>query len=77
MHFLDCSLPVRKPIAVLQRASQIRQLIEAVKPDLIHTHHVTTTVMLRLALGRRHSIPRVFQVPGPLHLEHWVMVSQF
>jgi glycosyltransferase involved in cell wall biosynthesis len=71
VHFLDCSLPVRKPIAVLQRAFQIRHLIEAVQPDLIHTHHVTTTVMLRLALGRKHSIPRVFQVPGPLHLEHW------
>jgi glycosyltransferase involved in cell wall biosynthesis len=71
VHFLDCSLPVRKPIAVLRRASQIRHLIEAVQPDLIHTHHVTTTVMLRLALGRTHSIPRLFQVPGPLHLEHW------
>jgi glycosyltransferase involved in cell wall biosynthesis len=71
LHFLDCSLPIRKPATVLQRASQIRHLIEAVQPDLIHTHHVTTTVMLRLALGRKHSIPRLFQVPGPLHLEHW------
>jgi glycosyltransferase involved in cell wall biosynthesis len=71
VHFLDCSLPVRKPIAALQRASQIRRLIEAVQPDLIHAHHVTTTLMLRLALGREHSIPRLFQVPGPLHLEHW------
>jgi glycosyltransferase involved in cell wall biosynthesis len=25
---------------------------------------------MRLALGRNHSISRVFQVPGPLHLEH-------
>jgi glycosyltransferase involved in cell wall biosynthesis len=24
---------------------------------------------MRLALGRHHSIPRIFQVPGPLHLE--------
>jgi glycosyltransferase involved in cell wall biosynthesis len=71
LHFLDCSLPVRTPATVLQRASQIRQLIEAVQPDLIHTHHVTTTAMLRLALGCKHSIPRLFQVPGPLHLEHW------
>jgi len=23
-----------------------------------------------LALGKRHPLPRVFQVPGPLHLEH-------
>jgi glycosyltransferase involved in cell wall biosynthesis len=71
LHFLDCSLPVRKPATVLQRASQLRELIEAIQPDLIHTHHVTTTVMLRFALGRKHSIPRLFQVPGPLHLEHW------
>jgi glycosyltransferase involved in cell wall biosynthesis len=27
--------------------------------------------MLRLALGKKHPIPRIFQVPGPLHLEHW------
>ena len=42
-----------------------------INPDLIHSHFVTTTLMLRLALGRRHKIPRIFQVPGPLHLEHW------
>ncbi len=71
LHFLDCSLPVRNPAAILQRGSQIRQLVGSVRPDLIHTHHVTTTLMLRLALGRKHSVPRVFQVPGPLHLEHW------
>jgi len=71
LHFLDCSLPIRKADTVLKRASQIRKLIEAVQPNLIHTHHVTTTVMLRLALGRKHPIPNLFQVPGPLHLEHW------
>ena len=27
--------------------------------------------MLRLALGKGHRIPRIFQVAGPLHLEHW------
>jgi glycosyltransferase involved in cell wall biosynthesis len=27
--------------------------------------------MLRLALGKKHPVPRIFQVPGPLHLEHW------
>jgi lipopolysaccharide/colanic/teichoic acid biosynthesis glycosyltransferase len=26
--------------------------------------------MMRLALGWRHPVPRLFQVPGPLHLEH-------
>jgi glycosyltransferase involved in cell wall biosynthesis len=71
LHFVDCSLPIRTPAAVLQRASQIRRLVESVQPDLIHTHHVTTTAMLRLALGNEYSVPRLFQVPGPLHMEHW------
>ena len=26
--------------------------------------------MLRLSLGRDHHVPRLFQVPGPLHMEH-------
>lgn len=71
LHVLDCSLPVRTPAIFLQRASSIRQLVGSIKPDLIHTHHVTTTVMLRLSLGNAHPVPRLFQVPGPLHLEHW------
>jgi glycosyltransferase involved in cell wall biosynthesis len=70
LHFLDCSLPVRTPALFLPRASRIRRLVECIQPDLIHTHHVTTTVMLRLSLGI-HPVPRLFQVPGPLHLEHW------
>jgi glycosyltransferase involved in cell wall biosynthesis len=37
---------------------------------LIHSHFVGTTLTMRLALGRHHPVPRVFQVPGPLHLEH-------
>jgi glycosyltransferase involved in cell wall biosynthesis len=41
-----------------------------VQPDLIHTHHVGTTFALRIALGKQSLIPRIFQVPGPLHLEH-------
>lgn len=71
LHYLDCSLPVRNPAAIRKRGAQIQKLVETVQPDLIHTHHVTTTLMTRFALGRKHAIPRVFQVPGPLHLEHW------
>jgi len=47
-----------------------RQLVKQVQPDIIHSHFVGTTLTMRLALGRNHLIPRVFQVPGPLHLEH-------
>jgi glycosyltransferase involved in cell wall biosynthesis len=41
-----------------------------VRPDVIHSHFVSTTLVARLALGRTHTVPRIFQVPGPLHLEH-------
>ena len=71
LHFVDCSLPIRNPVKTGQVVSAVRQLVCQVKPDIIHSHHVTTTLMLRLALGRQHPIPRIFQVPGPLHLEHW------
>ncbi|MGB8541642.1 MAG: glycosyltransferase family 4 protein [Candidatus Acidiferrales bacterium] len=50
--------------------SSLRRLVKEVRPDLIHTHHVGTTFALRIALGKRSPIPRIFQVPGPLHLEH-------
>ena len=48
----------------------IRRLVPHVPPDLIHSHFVTTTLALRLALGPDTPTPRLFQVPGPLHLEH-------
>ncbi len=39
-----------------------RALVARVRPDLIHSHFVSTTLVARLALGRRHPVPRVFQV---------------
>ncbi len=50
--------------------ASLRRLVKEVQPDLIHTHHVGTTFALRIALGKHSPIPRIFQVPGPLHLEH-------
>ena len=47
-----------------------RALVERVQPDVLHSHFVGTTLVARLALGRTHPVPRIFQVPGPLHLEH-------
>ncbi|MCW5890548.1 MAG: glycosyltransferase family 4 protein [bacterium] len=47
-----------------------RALVADVRPDLVHSHFVSTTLTARLALGRRHPLPRLFQVAGPLHLEH-------
>ena len=71
IHLADLALPTRKPtrFAITQRT--VRRLVDEVQPDVIHSHFVTTTLMLRLALGKSHRIPRIFQVAGPLHLEHW------
>ena len=71
IHVADLSLPVQRPQEIGAVVRRMRRLVAEVQPDLIHSHFVTTTVALRLALGKRHKIPRVFQVPGPLHLEHW------
>jgi glycosyltransferase involved in cell wall biosynthesis len=71
IHIVDLSLPVRHPGQFATVARNAKRLVDEVHPDLIHSHFVTTTLTLRLALGRRHKVPRVFQVAGPLHLEHW------
>jgi len=74
-HLLQSDLPLRNPHKFGQVASALKQLVDRVRPDIIHSHFVGTTVMARLALGNRFPIPRVFQVPGPLHLEHPVFRS--
>jgi glycosyltransferase involved in cell wall biosynthesis len=62
--------PARKPWRIPATLRSCRQLVADVRPDLIHTHHVGTTLITRLALGKNSKIPRIFQVAGPLHLEH-------
>ena len=47
-----------------------RRLVREVEPDLVHSHHVGTAFAVRAALGKNSRLPRIFQVPGPLHLEH-------
>ncbi len=71
IHLIDCGMPGRNPERLLPRIRATRRLVSQINPHLIHSHFVSTTLMLRLALGRHHPIPRIFQVPGPLHLEHW------
>lgn len=48
---------------------KIRKVVDEVNPDIVHSHFVITTLMMRLAL-RKRKVARVFEVPGPLHLEH-------
>jgi glycosyltransferase involved in cell wall biosynthesis len=70
LHVCELDLPARAPWRIPAAVRAARSLVDAVSPDLIHTHFVGNTLLLRQSLGKRHPIPRVFQVPGPLHLEH-------
>jgi len=67
----DFSLPLNRPWQYFSRKKNIRKIVDEVQPDLIHLHFVTNIVMLRLSL-RKNRIPRIFQVPGPLHLESFL-----
>ncbi len=70
IHIADLDFPVRFPWRLRSLHRLARRLVEEVSPDIIHSHFVGTTLTLRGALGGRHPVPRIFQVPGPLHLEH-------
>lgn len=58
-------------INALSSIMQIRKIVDEVKPEIVHSHFVLTTLLMRIAL-RNYNIPRVFEVPGPLHLEHFI-----
>ena len=66
----DLDFPAQRLWQLPAVLARCRALVERVRPDIIHTHHVGTTYVARLALGKKSSTPRVFQVAGPLHLEH-------
>lgn len=73
VHVADLGLPVRQPGAIPGVLARCRRLVDEIAPDVIHSHFVSTTLTVRLALGGRHPVPRIFQVPGPLHLENPVL----
>jgi glycosyltransferase involved in cell wall biosynthesis len=54
-----------------KKIDYLRRLVDTHRFDVIHSHFVGTTITMRLALNR-YTIPKIFQVPGPLHLEHSV-----
>jgi len=64
----DWRLPVTKPWRFFSVKKKIKEAVKQIRPDIIHLHFVTNVLMCRLAL-RKDKTPRVFQVPGPLHLE--------
>jgi glycosyltransferase involved in cell wall biosynthesis len=69
-HLLQTDFPIRAPWRFPALKKRFSELLKIVQPDIIHSHFVGTTLSMRLALGRGNTLPRVFQVPGPLHLEH-------
>lgn len=66
----NLDFPAREPWRLPSVLAACRRAIDEAKPDLIHSHHVGTTMVMRLAMPKKSDIPRIFQVPGPLHLEH-------
>jgi glycosyltransferase involved in cell wall biosynthesis len=70
---IDLNLPTACPWQMPAVFKNCRQLVRDVRPNLIHTHHVGTTFVVRLALGRRSCVPRIFGVTGTLHLEQQSM----
>lgn len=65
-HSIDYSV---NPIRLFRCLTNLRRLVKEVKPDIIHSHFVITSLISRVALVG-FKTPRIFQVPGPLHLEH-------
>jgi glycosyltransferase involved in cell wall biosynthesis len=70
VHDLQTDFPIRKPHRFPTVAREFRRLVDQINPDIIHSHFVGTTLTMRLALGKTPTPIRIFQVPGPLHLEH-------
>lgn len=68
LHALSCEFPTKKPWLLPSIKEKLKTFITELSPDIIHSHFVSTTLMLRYAL-KDVPIPRLFQVPGPLHLE--------
>jgi glycosyltransferase involved in cell wall biosynthesis len=67
---INLDVPTKRPWQIPAVLQACRTLVRNVRPDIIHTHHVGTTLVVRAALGKSSQIPRIFQVPGTLHLEH-------
>lgn len=69
VHYDNIDIAITKPWLNVHKIIKLRRLIRSICPDIVHSHFVSTTLIMRLAMVGI-PIPRVFQVPGPLHLEH-------
>ena len=62
-------IPARAPWQFPALRKRLRELVDAIKPDLIHAQFYGCAVLYRWSLGRME-VPRLFQTPGPLHLNN-------
>lgn len=69
VHVVNFNFMTGNLLRVLAELIKLRKLVSEIKPDIIHSHFVGTTLFMRMAMIFC-KIPRVFQVPGPLHLEN-------
>jgi glycosyltransferase involved in cell wall biosynthesis len=69
VHPVDLDLSVKSMVTLPRQIQGFNTVVRKIRPDLVHSHFYSTTLLMRL--GMRHvRVPRLFQVPGPLHLEH-------
>lgn len=68
-HRLSPAVDMVRPWQTPRRVADLQRCIQRVQPDLVHSHFVASTLLMRLAM-RGTRIPRIFHIPGPLHLEH-------
>ena len=65
----NASLPLKKPWTFFKKKKQFCAIVKREQPNIIHSHFVTNALFVRFSLNKNFTIPRIFQVPGPLHLE--------
>src|SRR5260370_269524 len=66
----DLDFTSRQPWRLAQAMRRCRQLVDEIRPALIHSHFVSTTLTARRARGRHHPVPRAFQGPRPRPQAH-------
>lgn len=69
VHILDLDISWDSVLMIPFKIKAFKKLLKKTKPDLVHSHFFSTTLLMRLSMQNSQS-PKVFQVPGPLHLEH-------
>lgn len=69
LHSLSASSGGNRDVLSIRTLQVIRDIVDEVRPDVIHSHFLSCALAVRAALRGGFGCPRIFQVPGPLHLE--------